>query len=249
MTTRRAVIAVDELDAGDRVQIDADLYTLTAKPYLICGGDRWQFQTTTYTCEYFENSITIIVPSSRPHTAEEIDEAHAYALAIHRVMNFESRTYKRNARAAFMNGWTESDKVPTDATGPTYRGLPEVGQFVLVPNTGAHDLTRAPGSYGYTSGRDMTRALASNGYTRTEVLLVEYNGSPRFGHTRRIHTRAFGAGRWDTNDYLICGTQPEQAAPYGRLGHEVNANGQLLDYAKRAVTIRDNHPTPLIGER
>lgn len=31
-----------------------------------------------------------------------------------------------------------------------------------------------------------------------------------------------------------------------RLGFEVSAEGQTLDYAKRAASIRDNHPTPVI---
>lgn len=190
MSTRRAVIAVAELDQGDRVQIGTELYTMTAKPYLICDGDRWQFETTTCTREYFENSITIIVPSSREHTSDEIDAAHEYALHIHRVMNFSGETYKRHARAAFMNGWTESEKVATEAPGPTYWGLPAPGQFVLVPNAGK----RYPNPGGY-------------GYTRTEVLLVETNGAPTFGHTRRVSTRAFGTGTWTTDDYLICGTQ------------------------------------------
>ena len=32
----------------------------------------------------------------------------------------------------------------------------------------------------------------------------------------------------------------------GRLGYEIDDQGRALDYGKRAVSIRDNHPTPLL---
>lgn len=33
---------------------------------------------------------------------------------------------------------------------------------------------------------------------------------------------------------------------FKRVGFEIDAQGQALDYAKRAMSIRDNHPTPVI---
>ena len=197
--TRRAVIAVDQLDAGDRIQVNHNLYTLAEEPRLICGGDRWQFNYHGGAVEYFENHVTIIVPPTHQWTAEEIDAEHAYALDIHRLMDFSSARYKANAHTAWLNGWTEDPKVPTDETGRTYQGRPDIGQFVLVPNAGGSH--QSPGSYGYT---------------RTEVLAVEHNGNVGQGiaFSMRVKTRAFGYSAWVGSSYsaLICGSEDEAYA-------------------------------------
>lgn len=201
--TRRAVIAVNQLEAGDRIQIGTELLTLTEEPRRVAGGDRWQFNYTGTTgpCarEYFEDHVTILVPPLREWTAEEVDAEHEYALAIHQLMNFGSVGYKARARSAWINGWTEDPKVPTDEIGRVYRGAPHPGQFILVPNAGGSN--QSPGSYGYT---------------RTEVIAVEHNGnvSQGFGFSKRIKTRAFGYSAWVSADWqhLICGSEEEAYA-------------------------------------
>lgn len=88
---------------------------------------------------------------------------------------------------------TESIKVPVDEIGPVHRGIPKVGQFVLIPNAGgAH---QSPGSHGYT---------------RTEVLAVK--ADKRNGYTSHsVSTWAYPGGGWTTGDYLICGAAPRGA--------------------------------------
>lgn len=79
----------------------------------------------------------------------------------------------------------ESIFVPVDETGPVRRGMPKVGDFVLVKNAGGRHTD--PDHYGYT---------------RTEVTAVKTECGTMTTH--RIETVAFGWGLWgEPHNYLI----------------------------------------------
>lgn len=86
--------------------------------------------------------------------------------------------------------FTEHRRIAVDGIGAVRRGVPAVGDFILVGNAGG--MHQSPGSYGYT---------------RTQVTLVEHEHQGIATH--RVRTRAFGMGCWTTGESLICGAKPE----------------------------------------
>lgn len=62
-----------------------------------------------------------------------------------------------------------------------------------------------------------------------------------------VDTGEFDTPRWvDELTDAVPATQPVMS---GIVGYDIDGNGNPLDYERRAMTIRDNHPTPVVTTR
>lgn len=179
----RNVTYADDVDAGDVYWFPSKMRTATLAIELLADGDR-----------ILHEGIVRIVTG--PATALS-DHIHHYRIECEGAEGPLSFETKENTVQLVASAWpnrpeqTEAAKILSDDVGTTRWGVPEVGDFVLIPNAGGRH--QSPGSYGYA---------------RTEVLGVETR--PNDPEVNRVTTRKYGTGCWTTGESLICVTEPAQ---------------------------------------